>query len=405
MCEEVEHTGSWAIHGTRYAQADEHVSQLANGRESQHPLEVGLHQGNRGGKNRSNASNPGHDLERRRVGSRKKWEGARYHIHARCDHRSRVDQRADGCRAFHRRWQPDLQWYLRRFTYCAAEDQDHGGCQHSLVHVRNRCRQLAEIKGTRVGEQDHDADDKADIAHAVRNKGLNGCARRRKTVFLWLGSLVAPEADQQVRTETHQFPPDEDHQEVLGKNNHQHGKGEECKVGEEARIPRRIFHVALRVELYEQRDAGDHNHHGDCQVIQVKANVVATQALTETILTPPEGDLRERNALAWQRRGDRKYPCSVEQQDPGINTGQAHDQDADVATYPGPGRQARNFGVFNILKDDVFATRPLLMHEMNIALFLCFSDLFMPRSSRYALARGQVPHACAENNHRECEKR
>src|SRR5258708_39799258 len=26
MCEEVEHTGSWAIHGTRYAQAAEHVS-------------------------------------------------------------------------------------------------------------------------------------------------------------------------------------------------------------------------------------------------------------------------------------------------------------------------------------------------------------------------------------------
>ena len=106
-------------------------------------------------------------------------------------------------------------------------------------------------------EQDHDTDDKANITYAVRNKGLYRGSGRCGSILGRFGALVDPETDQQVGTQAHQFPSDKDHQEVLGKNDIEHGEGEEREIREETRVARRVLHIALRVELHQQGDGGD----------------------------------------------------------------------------------------------------------------------------------------------------
>jgi len=69
-----------------------------------------------------------------------------------------------------------MEWHLSRFANRAAENQDHGYREHCLVHVQYGCWQLAKVESARIDEQDHDADDKANIAYSVRNKGFNRCA-------------------------------------------------------------------------------------------------------------------------------------------------------------------------------------------------------------------------------------
>src|SRR5258707_13516797 len=76
MREEVEHAGARAIDVACYTQTKEHVTQLADRRESQHALEIGLRDRDQRGKDRCDSTDPGYNLESRRVGSRKQQEGA-----------------------------------------------------------------------------------------------------------------------------------------------------------------------------------------------------------------------------------------------------------------------------------------------------------------------------------------
>src|SRR5260370_9224982 len=69
MREEVEHAGARAIDVACYTQTNEHVSQLADRRESQHALEIGLRDRDQRGKARWDSTDPGYNLEIRRVGS------------------------------------------------------------------------------------------------------------------------------------------------------------------------------------------------------------------------------------------------------------------------------------------------------------------------------------------------
>src|SRR5260370_40761769 len=91
--EEVEHTGAGAIGTTCYAEADEHVAKLADGREGQHALEVGLGESAEGRKDGGNAANPGNDLKCSGTSGSKKREGPSHHVDAGPDHCSRRNQR------------------------------------------------------------------------------------------------------------------------------------------------------------------------------------------------------------------------------------------------------------------------------------------------------------------------
>src|SRR6266446_1492923 len=223
MREEVEHAGARAI-CARYTETHEHVAKLADGRERQYTLEVYLRYRNRCGKDRGDSSHPGHHLECLRSSIGKEWEGTSHHVNTSGDHGSSMDEGTDGRRAFHCRRQPHMQRYLRRFTDSTTEDQDHCSSKHRLVHASHSRRQLCKIEGACTREQDHDADNEANVTHTVGNKCFDRGAGGRETILLRLGTFIDPEADQQVRAEADQFPADEHDQEVLRKDDIEHGE-------------------------------------------------------------------------------------------------------------------------------------------------------------------------------------
>src|SRR6266571_4463801 len=179
VCEEVEHARARTIL-TGYPQTHKHVAQLANGREGQHTFEVILDKSDGGGEKGRDATNPGHDPESSRISGGKEWKGTRHHIDTCRNHGGRMDECAHGRGTFHSRWQPDMQRNLGRFTNGPTEDQD--------------------------------ANHKAYVTNAVRDKCLDGGRSWRKSIFGRFGLLVDPETDQQIRTEADQFPTNEDDQ-------------------------------------------------------------------------------------------------------------------------------------------------------------------------------------------------
>jgi len=342
--EEVKHAGAGAIGCAGHTQTNEHVAQLADRREGQHALEIVLREGDQRGEDGGDAAHPGHNEKCRRASRREEREGTRYHVDASRDHRGGVDQRADGRRAFHRGRQPDMQRDLGGFANRAAEDEDHCQRQQTLIHVRHARRQLVEIEGSGVGEQDHDADDEADVAYARGDEGFYRGGSRRKAILFRLGALVDPEADQQVRTQAHQFPADEHHQEVLREGDDEHREGEEREVGEETRVPRRVVHIPLRVELHQQGNGRDHHHHHNRQIIDAKSDqVTGGRALVQ----PGVGE--DANTACWQRRRNIDHARRVEKQQPRVDAGQRHDEDADIAAPFRAGRQRWQLGIIVIL--------------------------------------------------------
>jgi hypothetical protein len=67
----------------------------------------------------------------------------------------------------------------------------------------------------RPGQQE--AQDKAEIADAVDQKGLRGGGAR--------GRPFVPVSDQQIGAEAHGFPKDEQLEEIVGQHQHQHREG------------------------------------------------------------------------------------------------------------------------------------------------------------------------------------
>ena len=65
-----------------------------------------------------------------------------------------------------------MEWHLCRFANCAAKYQDHGNSKHRLIHVHDGRWQLAKVECARANEQDHDTNDKANIAYPVGNEKL-----------------------------------------------------------------------------------------------------------------------------------------------------------------------------------------------------------------------------------------
>ena len=109
---------------------------------------------------------------------------------------------------------------------------------------------LAVVQRSRVGQHQADAEDEAEIADAVDEEGLE--------VGEDGGRLLEPEADQQIRHQAHSFPAEEQLQEVVAHDEHEHREGEQRDVGEEALVARVFLHVADGVDVHHQRHEADH---------------------------------------------------------------------------------------------------------------------------------------------------
>ena len=183
------------------------------------------------------------------------------------DHRRRVDQRRNRRRPFHRIRQPDMQRELRRLAHRARDqtktEQRHRGLADHQAIEREHAR-LGAAVGERIDRGNvHRAGAAVDqdqrrqhsqVAQSSDQERLlrRGCSR-------W---SMEPESDQQVRGQTDQLPEGEQHQQVVGQDQAQHGSREQRHEGEIAPVAVIAVHIAGRIDLHQQRHPGhDDQHH------------------------------------------------------------------------------------------------------------------------------------------------
>ena len=94
---------------------------------------------------------------------------------------------------------------------------------------------LLEIQRASLNEEEDQAHHKQHVAHASGEEGLETGLLGRNLLRIGV-ALVEPEPDKQVRTETHDLPEDEEHQQVIGHHQPQHPCSEQRNVGEETAI-------------------------------------------------------------------------------------------------------------------------------------------------------------------------
>ena len=230
---------------------------------------------------------------------------ARHNVDARGDHRGRVNQRADRRGAFHRIGQPDVQRKLRGLTRGAHEEQQASdGERAELPHgVRLPCGGLGEdgleIQRTECAEEQEHPQHETEIADAVDDERLLARIRR--------GLLQEVEADQQVAAQAHAFPAYEEEHEIGGENENQHEEHEQIQVGEEAVVAAFVRHVARGIDVDQEADAGDDQHHHDGELVQLQIESraeIAGDDPIEELLAERRLATGEEFAHGFQRAGE-----------------------------------------------------------------------------------------------------
>src|SRR5215471_3264412 len=262
----------------------EHVTKLGDGRIGEDFLNVVLHERHGGGENRSGGTDDGDNVqgERRKLIDRVHADN---HVHPSGDHGGGVDQGAHRSRAFHGVREPDIERDLSRFAHRADEEEERDcgengrprsqgmGVENSgLQRLENSCGFFSarygdgrEADGAECYGDQQNPEDKSCVADTVDDKGL----------FTSVGSgfFQEIEPDEQVAAQAHAFPADEHEQHVVGENESQHGKHEQVHVAEEAVIAAFVAHIADRIDVNEEADASDDEHHDAGEWIEQVAPV------------------------------------------------------------------------------------------------------------------------------------
>ena len=194
---------------------------------------------------------------------------ARDHVDTGGHHRRRVDQRGDRRGALHCVGQPDVERNLRGLACRAQHQQQRDGSEElralPLRMLRDGAEDLRKAQAAEVRDQQEHCQQETEVADAVDDEGL--------FAGVGGGGLLEVKADQQVRAEAHALPADEQQQEVCGQHQHRHEEHEEVEVGEEAPVALFVAHVADRVDVDEEADAGDHGEHDQREVIDGEGEV------------------------------------------------------------------------------------------------------------------------------------
>ena len=158
------------------------------------------------------------------------------HIDPRGHHRRGMDQCADRRGAFHGIRQPGVQRQLRRFPDGADQKAD-GDCRRrarsQFVGLR---KYLLVVQGLEIREHKENRDQKSGVPDAIDHKGFGRCLGGRNPVVVI--------ADQQIGTEPHAFPADEQHRIVVAHHQQKHRDHEQVHIGKEAGEPFFTVHVA-----------------------------------------------------------------------------------------------------------------------------------------------------------------
>ncbi len=235
--------------------AEHHVADLADRAVGDRPFEVGHGQRHGGREHERRGAD-----DRAHVGGRRGLLEERVHagdqVHARGDHRGRVDQGRDRSRSFHRVGEPGVQRQLRGLGERADQDQQARGHERAVV-VAEGTVGLAEdarvVERPRLVEHQERRHHEADVADHVDHERLDPGAGG--------GLAPVPVRDQQVGGRADERPADDQQHEVGRQHQQQHREDEVVEVGEVARVAAIAAHVGDRVDVDQERHAADHQAH------------------------------------------------------------------------------------------------------------------------------------------------
>ena len=156
--------------------------------------------------------------------------------------------------------------------------------------------------------EQHDAEGEPAVAHPVDDERLLPRVRG--------GLPPVPEPDQEVAAEPDRLPEDVEEEEVPGQHQHDHREDEEIQVGEEARVVGVLVHVADRVDVDEEPDAGhDQQHHGR-ELVELERHGGAEgpgddpveERAREGLVPPPDPEEGEERHAEGQADGGNRHP-------------------------------------------------------------------------------------------------
>ena len=134
-----------------------------------------------------------------------------------------------------------------------------------ILQRRRSLEDFRVIEAAGVHQHRRDTEQKTKVTHTVDQKGLE--------VGVDGGRSRVPETDQQIGHQADRFPTEEQLQEVIRHDQHQHAEGEQRDIGKEALIARVVVHVAYGVDVHHPRHEGHGHHHGCGQLIDQEAKV------------------------------------------------------------------------------------------------------------------------------------
>ena len=252
----------------------EHISELAAGGIGDHALDVRLGQrASRGKKGRCCADKCDEGQGIRREFEQRRQAGA--HKDACRYHRRGVDKRRNRCWTLHSIGQPRVQSDLRRFAHRADEQQEAQQFDGRQFHAEEtdafsdivRSGYEYRRKMDRFEHQPNakNSQCKAEVSDTVHDKGLDGSGVGRRP--------VVPKSDQKIGTEANTLPPEEELDQIVRGDQHQHGEGKEAQIGHEARFVRIMAHIADRIPVDAGRHAVDDHQHDRGKRVEPKRPV------------------------------------------------------------------------------------------------------------------------------------
>ena len=261
MVEQVEHSStegkecillvSFIGQPTGCTQSGENVRQLTHGRIGQNTLDIIGHEGDQCRHESSEAPNPSNqhcNIGQRsfEAGFTEDGEHSGHKVQTGVDHGCRVNQSGYRGWTLHRIGQPYVQWELRRFTHTTNEHHDQwplkictlNGSTHRGV-PENDSKLKAVIQVIQHEQSNHEEY----IAYTRSQECLLGCGGCTR--------FFPIEADEKVRTETHDFPEDEQPKETVSQHHAEHSHAKQYKFSEEAVVAVFVLVIGCHVSNRE----------------------------------------------------------------------------------------------------------------------------------------------------------
>ncbi len=183
-----------------HPQRQKHIANLADGRVSQHPLDIPLGQGAEPGQEQRHSADEGYNYHDHR-GQAKEAMHTGDEINACSNHRGRVDESTNRRGTGHGVGQPGLQGQLGRFADRAPQKQGCGGHSQAraggpLLHCPPH--QFLNIQCSQMHKEQEETNSHSGIPHSRHNKRFP----RRSTI----ARLAIPKTDEEVAAQPYALP-------------------------------------------------------------------------------------------------------------------------------------------------------------------------------------------------------